>query len=222
MVIFVPSSLINESKISRDKYYDHNICSGLFNNNGKATRNKGNCPRLFVDESKATRNIYYGNNNLSGYFLINWKLKQVWFNVMAVMFVPGFKINESKASRNIYYGLNFCSGCIASLLKPYRQTNTRNIAMLFVLAFKLMNVKQALNWWSKRWIGEASAELVIQAPSIGDILHIWWCFHIHEVSVCDSKQQTIIAAISKYTLHLRIFSHLYVNIAYSIKNLRME
>ena len=157
MVIFVPSSLINESKIKTNIMITI-FAPGSLINNGKATRNKGNCLRLFVDESKATRNIYYGNNNLSGYFLINWKLKQVWFNVMAVMFVPGFKINESKASRNIYYGLNFCSGCIASLLKPYRQTNTRNIAMLFVLAFKLMNVKQALNWWSKRWIGDTSAE----------------------------------------------------------------
>ena len=58
---------------------------------------------------------------------------------------------------------------------------------------------------------EASTELVIKAPRIGDIFYVWLCFHIHEVAVWDSKQRTIIAVISKCILHFRIiFFHLFI------------
>ena len=54
-IIFVPGSLINERKATRNEYNGHNICSGLI-----------------INESKATRNKYNGHNICSGIFN-KWK-----------------------------------------------------------------------------------------------------------------------------------------------------
>ena len=57
VIIFVPDSLINESKATQNKYTcnAHNICSGLL-----------------LNESEATRNKYNGYNICSD-LLIKWK-----------------------------------------------------------------------------------------------------------------------------------------------------
>ena len=99
VITFVLTSLINERKATRNEYNGHNICSGLYINESRATG-------IFIMA------IIFVPRENHHYMFLN--LRQTGTKYMAITFILGSLLNECKATRTGYNDHIICSGLFDS------------------------------------------------------------------------------------------------------------